>query len=469
VIERKWDLAISFMEKASKIQPENPDPYFHLGEAYQSLGRHAQAIEALKKTITLNPDLGHNDYQVTSAHFRLGQSLLRAGQAEAGQKELEIASRLKSEGFKRDEEKTASYLGPASLREHNSKFPEMAPTAGMVAESNAPDEKTRAELKSSEAYHAKVVAGAHENIGLLRAGRQDFRAAVEHFALAAKWNPQLERINFNWGLAAYKAELYKEAIPPLEKEVAANPAGAAAKQLLGMSYFMIQDYPKASTLLDSVVASKPGEAGLYYSLAVSLVKQGRMDEAKLTIDRMIAAGGNSAQVHILLGQAYQEQGDTTKALEELKTAVALNKKTPLAHLYSGLIYVKMGRLDEAAGEFESELALDPSNIDAKYHLAFVLLASQKIDRGIGLMKEVIKVKPEYAEARYELGKTLLQQGDVKDAVENLEAAARLRPDQSYVHYQLGRAYLAAGRKAEGESQLEIFKQIKDKERNEPRR
>jgi len=147
----------------------------------------------------------------------------------------------------------------------------------------------------------------------------------------------------------------------------------------------------------------------------------------------------------------------------------LNKKTPLAHLYSGLIYVKMGLLDEAAGEFESELALDPSNIDAKYHLAFVLLASQKIDRGIGLMREVIKLQPEYAEARYELGKTLLQQGDVKGAVENLEAAAGLRPDQSYVHYQLGRAYLAAGRKAEGESQLEIFKQIKDKERNEPRR
>ena len=84
------------------------------------------------------------------------------------------------------------------------------------------------------------------------------------------------------------------------------------------------------------------------------------------------------------------------------------------------------------------------------------------------MREVIRSKPDYAEAHYELGKALLQQGDAKGAVASLETAATLKPDEAYVHYQLGRAYLAAGRKGDGESQLEIFKQLKDKARNEPR-
>jgi len=53
---------------------------------------------------------------------------------------------------------------------------------------------------------------------------------------------------------------------------------------------------------------------------------------------------------------------------------------------------------------------------------------------------------------------------VKGSVENLEIAVRLSPDQPHVHYQLGRAYIAAGRKAEGESQLEISKQLKEKTR-----
>ncbi|HYO90602.1 MAG TPA: tetratricopeptide repeat protein, partial [Pyrinomonadaceae bacterium] len=33
VIDRKWDAAITLLEKASRIQPQNPDPYFHLGQA----------------------------------------------------------------------------------------------------------------------------------------------------------------------------------------------------------------------------------------------------------------------------------------------------------------------------------------------------------------------------------------------------------------------------------------------------
>ena len=59
---------------------------------------------------------------------------------------------------------------------------------------------------------------------------------------------------------------------------------------------------------------------------------------------------------------------------------------------------------------------------------------------------------------------MLQKGDVKGSIENLELAVRLSPEAPHVHDQLGRAYLAAGRKTEGESQLEISKQLKDKAR-----
>jgi tetratricopeptide (TPR) repeat protein len=466
LMQRKLPLAISLLEKASRIQPNNPDPYFHLGQAYQETRKHDQAIEALKKAITLNPYLGHNDYQVTTAHYRLGQSMVKVGRTEEGEKELQIASDLKSKAKKRDEEKVDLFLSEANIHEQNSKFPELHLVEGVIAESNAPDEKTRAELKASEAYYAKVVASAHNNIGLLRAQQQDFRVAVEQFAMAAKWNPQLEELNYNWGLACFKAELYKEAIPPLEDELKVQPANISAKQLLGLSYFMVDNYPRASDLLSAVIASKPSEAALYYPLAVSFVKQGRKDDAERVIQQMIALGGNSPPVHILLGQAYYEWGETANALEELKTALKLDSKTLLAHYYSGQISLKMGRFDEAAQEFESELALNPNDVRAKYHLGFVLLASQKTDRGMKLMREVIQLKPDYAEAHYELGKALLQQGDIKRAVQSLEIASKLKPDESYVHYQLGRAYLAAGRKAEGDSQLEISKQLKEKERSQ---
>ena len=125
LIQKKLDVAAGLLEKASKTEPDNPDPYFHLGQIYQELGQYDKAIEALRKSIALNPFLSHNDYQVGTAHFRLGQSLIKTGRTAEGQQELQIASDLKAKAKKRDEEKTKVFLGDSDLHTQNQKFPEM--------------------------------------------------------------------------------------------------------------------------------------------------------------------------------------------------------------------------------------------------------------------------------------------------------------------------------------------------------
>lgn len=459
--EGRSEAARGLLEKASQLQPQNPDPFFFLGQTYQSSGKYEQAIASFRKAIALNPNFNHNDYQVTNAHFRLGQSLVKAGHVEEGEKELQIAADLKSKAFKNDEAKLDAFLNTANAEERN-KFPELVASPGVVAGSNAPDARMKEVLARDAAYYEKVIAAAHNNIGLLRAERGDFRAAIEHFKAASKWNPKHDGLDYNLGLAYYKSESYKEAIAPLENEASERPDNLQAKQLLGLSYFMTENYAKASALLSEVVAAKPNEAALYYPLALSLNKTGKTQEADRVIGRMVAMGGNSAQVHILLGRAYYEQNDTQKALDELRTALSLDGKVPLAHFYSGMIEIKAGKLDDAAREFEAELSLNPNDVQAKYHLGYVLLARQDTERGIKLLREVIRDKPDYANARFELGNALLKRGDVREAIESLELAAKLQPDQPHVHYQLGRAYLAAGRQADGTGQLEIARQLKEK-------
>jgi tetratricopeptide (TPR) repeat protein len=191
VIQRKWEPAIALLEKASRSEPNNPDPYFHLGQAYQSLDRHAEAIEALKRSIALNPELSHNDYQVATAHYRLGQSLIKAGRQDEGERELQLASDLKSKSLTRDKEKAEAYLSAENLQEPSARFPEMVSTEGIVAESSAPDKKTEGDLSSGESYYRQVIASAHNDVGLLRAEAGDFRSAAEQFAAAARWNPRL--------------------------------------------------------------------------------------------------------------------------------------------------------------------------------------------------------------------------------------------------------------------------------------
>ena len=463
IMDRKWDEAIALLEKAVRKQPNNPDPYFHLGQAYQGAAKHQQAIDVLQKCIALNPSLEHNDYQVTTAHYRLGQSLLKVGRTAEGEKELQTSADLKSKGFKMDEKKVSAFLSGNHPPDRDGKT-ELVKAEGVVAEPLALDQKTIDKLKSEETLFAKVAAAAHNSIGLLRAEQQDFREAAVQFAQAAKLNPNQVGLNYNLGLAYFKSEAYKDAIPPLEYELKVGPNNVGIKQLLGLSYFATENYARAAVLLQDVVAVKTQDAALYYPYALSLLKDGKIEAGTRAIEQMVLVGGDSPQVHILLSQANYERGDTAKALEELRTALALDDKVRLAHFYSGLIYLKDGKMDQAAREFESELALNPNDLTAKYHLGFVALAQQQTERGVKLMRDVIRERPDFADAYYELGKALLQQGDVAASVENLETAAKLKPNQAHVHYQLGRAYIAAGRKKEGESQLEFSRELKEKAR-----
>jgi tetratricopeptide (TPR) repeat protein len=463
--QRQWDLAIDSLRKASSIQPNNPDPYFQLAQAYQELNDHEKAIEVLNKTIALNPDLAHNKNQVATAHHRLAQSLLKTGQTEAGRKELQIASDLKAEAFKLEQQTHEGLPGtsPNSLADLDKGLPQAGKQA--TAGANDLDAGVRRELQNSEAYYKKVIGTAHYNIGQLRGERQDFPAAAEQFALAGKWDPQQAGLDYNLGLAYYKAQTYKLAAPPLENELKLHPENRSAAILLGMTLFRLGNYTRASELLSVVFEAQSTDINVYYALASSLIKQRKVEAADQAIGQIRAILADAPQLHLLQAEKYDADRLSARALAELSEVATSNSNLPLVHYDAALLYLKLDKRDEAIREFERELVLNPNDIPAKYSLGDTLLAARKVERGLALISEVVAARPDHGEARYTLGQVLLQKGDIAGAIENLERASKLEPEKPEVHYQLGQAYIAAGRKTEGKSQIDLSKQLRS--RNQP--
>ena len=366
--QRQWEPAITFLQKASSVQPDNPDPYFQLAQAYQELNNHERAIEALRKSIALNPNLAHNKGQVTTAHHRLAQSLLKTGQTEAGRKELQIASDLKAEAFKLEQQTAAGSPGMGDLRigGAGNDLLELGERGSSAA--NDLDEGAKRELQRSEAYYRKIIGTAHNNLGLLRAERQDFLAAAEHFTLAAKWEPQHAGLDYNLGLAYYKAQSYKQAVSPLENELKLHPDNRAATMLLGLSLFRLEDYAKASELLSGAVAAQSTDINISYALASSLIKQRKVEAADPVIEQMKTTFGDVPQLHLLLAEKYEADGARAKAVAELSAVSTSNSNALLVHYHAGLLYLKLDKRDEAIKEFERELALNPNDIQAKAQL-----------------------------------------------------------------------------------------------------
>ncbi len=110
------------------------------------------------------------------------------------------------------------------------------------------------------------------------------------------------------------------------------------------------------------------------------------------------------------------------------------------------------------------MKLEPADPDALYNLGFVYLQQSRVDDAVGLFQQVIAEQPNHANAHYELGKILLDRGQVKEAVEHLQIAARLSPQTDYMHYQLQAAYRKAQLDADADRELEIYKELKAKQR-----
>jgi len=460
--QRQWDLAKTYLQKASTIQPNNPDPYFQLSQAYQELNDHERAIEVLRKTITLNPNLTHNKGQVTTAHHRLAQSLLKTGKTEAGRKELQIASDLKAQAFKLEQEVQTGGSGMGGSRLFEPGKDSLDLTSGdTIGGDNHQNEQAN---QASETYYKKIIGTAHNNVGLLLGERQDFPGAAEQFALAAKWDPQQAGLNYNLGLAYYKFQSFKQAAQTLDNEVKAHPENRPAAMLLGMTLFRLKNYPGASHLLSRMVDPPTSDINIYYALASSLIKQGKVDAAGSVIEQIRTIAADTPQFRLLLAEKYDAAGVPTKALAELSEVANSDSNAPLVHYYAGLLYLKLGKRDEAVKEFERELTLNPNDTEVRYALADTLLAGKNVERGLALIREVVQLRPEHAEARYALGKASLKAGDITGAIDNLERASKLEPGRPEIHDQLGQAYIAAGRKDEGKSQIDISKQLRSRSR-----
>ena len=380
VFQRQWQSAITVLEKAAAIAPNDPDPYFQLGQAYQELNQHERAVAALKKSIAFNPDLGHNKGQVTSAHHRLAQSLIKLGQVEAGRQELKLAADLKAQAFKLEQQTqtTTPATGISSLRAEDTNSTEFSLRKGLNAEVG-PDTPRAQELRATAAYYEKVVATAHNNIGLLRAEQKDFAGAAKHFARAIKWNPQQEGLAYNLGLAYFKAQAYDQAIPALEQELKLHPDNHAAVTLLGLSCFEAEQYPRTAELLSSLVGPAADDVKVSYTLAAALIRQGKIDAAETLLKQMQSTPAAGEFLNLLLVEKYLYQRDRKTALSKLSAVTTKNSSALLVHYFAGLLYLRLNKPDDALREFERELRLNPDDLQAKFQLAKLKVRTRVIE------------------------------------------------------------------------------------------
>lgn len=449
--QHQYGEAETELRQSVKLDPDNPDALLYLGQMYSETGRDKEAEESLRKAIALTKDVSRGDYQINRAHYVLGRILLKTGRTEEGQKELSISKELRDHVRNPETAKTQFSGLSASPQNDNPAQP------AVPAEAKEKSDTVINQLRPA-------IADSYNNLGVIMASQQDFAGAAGYFSKAKEWQPTLETVDRNMGMAAFYSQQYADAIDPLGQHLQQHGDDFRARAALGLSLFMTQKFARVVETFKPVEAQVDLDAGLQYAYAVSLVKTGNYDDGVRRLKSLESTQANSAELHSLLGQAYSDQKEYATALEEYRKSLAIDPNQPQTRYLMGIALLRSGSPAEASNEFRTALKMDPQDPAKKYHLAFSLIQVQQKEEAQQLLKQVVDQDPKYSDAYYELGKLQLEQGDVKAAIASFETGSKLSPDSDYIHYQLAMAYRRDSRTEDAEREIKTYQALKNRHR-----
>ena len=453
--EHQFEQAEKTLQEAHRTSPDDPGPLLLLGRLYSEQRKSSAAIAVLRQAISLLSSSSAPASQTALAHEMLSNAYISAGQTAEGAEELAAAKRT-----------GAAETGGTGKTSTQESIPR--PSAATSQELRAmlmEKEKKPAVPAAAEAHYvnaiSKLLGNAYNNLGVMDARNGIYKDAAEEFKQAELWDSSIPQLDRNFALAAFRAQLYGDAIGPLERLVHNSPTDQNLRQMLALSYYMTNRFTDSAAAFRPIVDSLPQNPGLLLSAGIAFVKSGDTSTAERLFARAFESKNETPEVHMLLGQAYANQSDTQQALAEFKRALDLNPKLPEAHYYLGMVLFKRGAMDEAAKQFQSELELNAQHPQSLYQLAYIRLQQHQPSDATRLLAEVIRQQPANSDAHYQLGKALLEQGDVSAATRELEASIQLHPTD-YAYFQLSNAYTRNGRSDDARRALENFEKLKPK-------
>lgn len=285
LVRRDTSKAIDLLQQSVAYGPSLPEGYLYLGQAYFDAGQPAPAQEALRTCIQLTGDESRNRYQVQKAHYLLGRILAQQGNAEAAHAEMAMSRELANKALKLDKTRLAGVMATAHPAQVEVPLPD---AKGQKAIGATRNEQAQRAAQQLEIQLRPALADAYNNLGAIIAGRADYTDAAADFRAAAQWNPALEGLDYNWGRAAFAANLFAEAIPPLTRYAASHPQDQGAYAVLAISRFKTDDFQGCLGALQRT-ADVDGQAPqIRYIYAVSLVKTGRLEEGLLRLRALLS-------------------------------------------------------------------------------------------------------------------------------------------------------------------------------------
>ncbi|HZP04848.1 MAG TPA: tetratricopeptide repeat protein [Terracidiphilus sp.] len=372
----KYPEAEHYLKQAIALDGTNPDAFLYLGQMDYDTNRFDDAEIYLRKAIELTSDPSRNRYQIQKAHFLLGRILVQQHKEAEARAEMQIARTLANKVLSHDKSELAGLLeNRAATTGAEEGMPDATPA--IEADRKRIDPAALRAMNEFEDRLTPAIADSYNNLGANAASSGDYGNALRYFERAARWNPALDGLDYNWGRAAFMASHFSEAVEPLSRYIRTHPNDAGTRAALAMSDFMTENYRGCLDMLNGVDETVSSIPQMQYIQAESLVKIGQVPDGLAQLESLTVKHPEIVEAHRSLGEAFALQGEKVKAVKELQVAIALNPKDAESHYELGKIERESGNFAGAITELQSAIALDPNDSNAHKELANAYKQTQR--------------------------------------------------------------------------------------------
>jgi tetratricopeptide (TPR) repeat protein len=216
--------AESELSQAAALQPQDLNTLVNLAEAYIGENRVKDAEAELRKAIQIAGN-GPAQRQTGRAHYLLGRLLMKSGRDQEAKQEMAISAQQEdTRGMSSGPATEARAISSSSLAQQ-----EQQDRSGPAA-SSSPDEVKKVEEMKGQLD--PLVAEGYNDLGALAAGKQQYSSALRLFEKASAWDPRLEGLDRNLGMAAFYAEEYDKVAQPLGRYLEGHPDDKTARAAL---------------------------------------------------------------------------------------------------------------------------------------------------------------------------------------------------------------------------------------------
>jgi putative PEP-CTERM system TPR-repeat lipoprotein len=326
--------AISFFERAARLDPSNAARRTGLGLAQLAAGRTDAGFESLEAAATLDGASTQADLALIDARIRarqFDQALAAIDRLAKKKPEAGIADGLRGTVYlAKNDRVQARESFESALRREPSYYPAIANLVNLdVRDGKAADARARLEALVQKDPRNVQVAVALADLIVRTGGKPD----------------EAERI--------------------LKQARSANPNDVEAAVALARLQIQTNRARDAIPMLQQMLGQQPDDRRLLNALGTAYVRAQDTQQAIETFEKLVALDPRSAAAHQRLGEIKSSLGDPTGAAVSFRQAAALDPKAAGPQIALASMLMKEGRTEQARGvavSLQKDLPASPAGL-----------------------------------------------------------------------------------------------------------